>query len=170
MISKAEIVRLTDTAKALGHDVERVYEREGRDLVVTGVTINGTHYDVLSAGEKLRAMMPAKPAGQAVTLTWRKVTNWHRAPGYIWRLHAPAEVLAAIGGAPCHVGDMIGTLIRDGGLWEGRVELTPYQSAEVAGREVKARYRLESAVIHHLQSLGFGVVEFVTSDEGVAGQ
>lgn len=160
MTSNSELVRLTDTAKALGLNVERKYDfSEGRSLIES-VTLDGVTLDPISAAERLRPVVgPARPsAPEPVTLEWKREFIRGRR---LWRLYAPRAVLAAIGGAPCHVGTMIATVSQDAGLWQGRAELTPYHTEKTpAGREEKTKARLEALISDHLQGLGFGSVNF----------
>lgn len=61
-------------------------------------------------------------------------------PGFAWRLCADADTLALVGGAPCfNHEDAPGQLayaIRDGGLWYGAAELTPYWPTRTRGRRL----------------------------------
>jgi len=158
MISNAELTRLVNVAKALGHSIECAYDfSEGR-CIIEAVTLDGVTLDPISAAERLRPIAGPAPAGEAVSLEWR-CEDMRGRP--IWRLYAPRAVLAAIGGAPCHVGAMIGTIAREGRTWAARIELTPYHTVTVeGGRASSAMNCANAAIAEHLTGLGFGAVVF----------
>lgn len=88
------------------------------------------------------------------TLRWER-TPFHHAPGRIWRLYADPDTLAALGGAPCFSHSKPGQIayvLRDGGLWRGEAELTPYETHRTPSRrsEETAKDDAVAAVLQHL--------------------
>lgn len=108
---------------------------------------------------------------QAATLEWRRET-WKYRRGYLWRLYAPAAVRDAIGGAPCHAGEQIGSCVygdasyfQDKRGWLASAELKPYDSfkAPVRGTHAAARRSLESIISAALLPHGFTSLRFTES-------